>query len=793
MAKAYMNRINKLRENYFSHRIEMDILDAYYVTQGFKATEGQPWAIQKATAMKTVYENKPIYIQDNELLVGGVAFKPRAGILNPDSACSVIEKELDTISTRTYDPFYLSEENKKLFMEEVAPYWRGKCVLDRWNAMMPDDVRTMRDGGMLYVDKKFVRGYGENTPGWRTLLAKGVGGIKKEAEEKLASLDAAGGEDVLKQMIFYKSLIITAEGIIAYANRHADLAEQMAAEEKDPVRKAELLKIAEVNRWVPEHPARTFYEGLQSMLTYEYCIFMEQNASSYNLGRMDQYLIDLYRQDVAAGILTEDSAQELMDCFWIKIAEMGLFQDGESAAFSAGYNMTVQVCAGGITKYGDDAVNELSYMTIQATMDTATKEPNMTVRYSISKNPDSFLRKAAECIRMGRTMPAIYHDDAGIKMLLNKGIPMSQAWDWTPCGCVETNLEGRLKSYTDIGEISMGGVVDMVMTNGKSRKTGEQVSIQTGDPRDFKTFDDFMAAIKKQIDYFVHTMATMNSYLDYLSENYRQVPALSLTYPNCMVTGKDYANGGAEFNVGNGINIIGQADIINSVADVKYLVYDEKKITMDELCKALDANFEGYEDIQKMCWDAPKYGNDDPKADFCAGEIYNYLVDQIEQYDSPFGKLTAGMLPVSGNVPIGKSVGALPSGRYAWAPLADGIGATGGTDINGATALLKSISHLPHARFTQDTQMNLKIDPKLLEGEQGLKNMMIMLKTQCSLDIYHTQYNIVDAEVLADAQVHPENHKDLLVRVAGYTAFFVELGKDIQDDIIQRTEIEKWA
>ena len=654
--------------------------------------------------------------------------------------------------------------------------------------------RTPRRGGcMLQEGKRRVRGYGENSPGWRTLLAKGVGGIKKEAEEKLASLDAAGGEDVLKQMIFYKSLIITAEGIIAYANRHANLAEQMAAEEKDPVRKAELLKIAEVNRWVPEHPARTFYEGLQSMLTYEYCIFMEQNASSYNLGRMDQYLIDLYRQDVAAGILTEDSAQELMDCFWIKIAEMGLFQDGESAAFSAGYNMTVQVCAGGITKYGDDAVNELSYMTIQATMDTATKEPNMTVRYSISKNPDSFLRKAAECIRMGRTMPAIYHDDAGIKMLLNKGIPLSQAWDWTPCGCVETNLEGRLKSYTDIGEISMGGVVDMVMNNGRSRKTGELVSIETGDPRSFETFDQFMDAIKKQIKYFVHTMATMNSYLDYLSENYRPVPALSLTYPNCMVTGKDYANGGAEFNVGNGINIIGQADIINSIADVKYLVYDEKKITMDELCKALDANFEGYEDIQQMCWNAPKYGNDDPRADFCAGEIYNFLVDEIEQYDSPFGKLTAGMLPVSGNVPIGKSVGALPSGRYAWAPLADGIGATGGTDVNGATALLKSISHLPHARFTQGTQMNLKIDPKLLAGEQGLKNMMIMLKTQCSLDIYHTQYNIVDPEVLTDAQIHPENHKDLLVRVAGYTAFFVELGKDIQDDIIQRTEIEKWA
>ncbi|WP_125588346.1 glycyl radical protein [Companilactobacillus jidongensis] len=793
MSQEYMNRINALRDNYLSHRVEMDISDAYYVTEAFKATEGQPWQIQKATAMKNVYENKPIYIQDNELLVGGVAFKPRAGILNPDSACSVIEKELDTISTRKYDPFYLSEENKKLFMEDVAPYWRGKCVLDRWNAMMPDDVRTMRDGGMLYVDKKFVRGYGENTPGWRTLLKKGIGGIKKEAEQKLVSLDDADGEDVLKQITFYKSLIITAEGIIALANRHADLAEKLAKETNDETRKAELLKIAEVNRRVPENPPRNYYEALQSMLTYEFCLFMEQNASSYNLGRMDQYLIDYYNKDIEEGVMTKEEAQELLDCFWIKIAEMGLFQDGESAAFSAGYNMTVQVTAGGIDKDSRDAVNDLSYMTIQATMDTALKEPNMTVRYNMAKNPDSFLRKAAECIRMGRTMPAVYHDDAGIKMLLNKGVPLSQAWDWTPCGCVETNLEGRLKSYTDIGEISMGGVIDMVMNNGRSRKTGKLISIQTGDPKTFKTFDEFITAVKKQIDYFVHTMATMNSYLDYLSENYRPVAALSLTYPNCMVTGKDYANGGATFNVGNGINIIGQADIINSVAAVKSLIFDEKKITMEELCEALEHNFEGYDEIQDLCMSAPKYGNDDSYVDKFASKIYTYLVDQIETYNSPFGHLTAGMLPVSGNVPIGKSVGALPSGRKAWLPLADGIGATGGTDVKGATALLKSVSNLPHARFTQGTQMNLKLDPKMLEGDKGLNNMMVMLKTQCTLDIYHTQYNIVNRAILEDAQVHPKDHRDLLVRVAGYTAFFVELGKDIQDDIIQRTEIDQFG
>ena len=376
--KNYMDRINALRTNYLNTRVEMDVWDALYMTEGFQQTEGLPWAIQKATGYKNICEKKHIYIQDNELLVGGVGFKPRCGILNPDSACSVIEKELDTISTRPYDPFYLSEESKKVFMDKIAPYWRGKCVLDRWNAMMPESVRKMKEAGMLYVDKKFVRGYGENTPGWRRLLALGLKGIKAEAQAKLEEVKDYAGEDALEQRIFYESEIIVADAIVILANRHADLAEAMAAEESDPVRKQELLKIAEINRYVPENPPRTYYEALQCMLTYEYGAFMEQNASSYNLGRMDQYLIDYYNRDIENGIMTKDEAQELLDCFWIKIAEMGLFQDAKSAEFSAGYNMTVQVCAGGIDKNGDDAVNDLSYMTIQATEDTALKEPNMT-------------------------------------------------------------------------------------------------------------------------------------------------------------------------------------------------------------------------------------------------------------------------------------------------------------------------------------------------------------------------------------------------------------------------------
>lgn len=309
-------------------------------------------------------------------------------------------------------------------------------------------------------------------------------------------------------------------------------------------------------------------------------------------------------------------------------------------------------------------------------MDVRFAEPNLSVRYNIAKNPDSFLRMAAEGIRMGISMPAVYHDDAGIRMLLNKGVPLSEAWDWNPCGCVETNLSGRMKQYTDMADINMGGIIEMALNDGISRKTGKRVSVSTGDPGSFKTFDDFFEAVKAHIRYFVDVVASGNQLLDYLSMNYRPVPCLSLTYPDCMEKAVDYSMGGAKYNCGGGVITVGQADIINSLAAVRNLVYDEKKITMEQLCQALEANFEGYEDIRKMCMDAPKYGNDDERADWIVGEVFTYVVDQFEKYDTKFGKMTTGMLPVSGNTPIGKWVGALPSGRYAWTPLTDGIGAT---------------------------------------------------------------------------------------------------------------------
>ncbi len=791
MAKEYLNRIEKLREQYLDTRVEMDVYNAKYLTEGFKEAEGQPWEIQKATGYYNQCAKKHIYIQDHELLVGGVGFKPRCGLLCADSSCSIIDRELDTVSTREFDPFYLSEEGKKIFKEDVSEYWKGKCMLDRWQAMSPETMNKLRDSGMIYIDRKAVRGYGETTPDWPMILSKGIGGIRDNINEELAKLDESNVGD-LEKIIFLKSELKAAEGIILLANRHADLAEEQASTCTDETRKKELLKIAEVCRNVPEKPAANFYEACQSILSYEYAVFMEQNASSYNLGRLDQYLYPYYKADKEAGILDDDMAQELLDCLWIKIAEMSLFQDEVTAEFAAGYCITVQVNAGGINQYGQCAVNELSYMLIQATMDVKFKEPNLAIRYNMAKNPDSFLRKGVEALGMGLSMPAIYHDDAGIRMMLNKGVPLSEAWDWNACGCVETNLAGRMKQYTDMADMSMGGIVELALNNGVARRSGEQVSVQTGDPTEFKTFDEFFDAIKSHIRFIVKAIVSGNQLLDYLSINYRPVPALSLGFPDCIKNGKDYARGGAKYNCGGGVITVGQADIINSLAAIKYLIYDEKLLTMKELLEALDANFEGYDRIWEMCMDAPKYGNDDEKADSIVGEIYTYVVDEFEKYDTEFGTMTCGMLPVSGNTPIGKWVGALPSGRKAWTPLADGIGATGGTDRNGPTALLKSVSHIPHSRFTQGTQLNIKLEPELLSTDSGIVQGMNLVKTMCCLDVYHVQVNVVDRETLIAAQEKPREYRDLLIRVAGYTAFFTELGRDVQNEIISRTEIKKW-
>lgn len=504
---------------------------------------------------------------------------------------------------------------------------------------------------------------------------------------------------------------------------------------------------------------------------------------------MDQYLYPFYKKDLEEGILTEERAQELLDCLWVKFSEPCLFQDAVTAEFAAGYPMFQNVCVGGVTTSGQDAVNPLSYLILQATMDVQLYQPSLSVRYSLAKNPNKFLRKVVELIRLGTGFPAFHNDDIGIRMLMNKGIPLKEAFDWNPCGCVETNLEGRLRHYTALADINLGGMIEFVMTNGVNRKSGRKVSVETGSPESFETYEEFENAVKEQLRYAIRAVVKGSHVIDNVCMD-RIVPALSLSFRDCIQRCSDYAWGGAKYNTGNGIIMIGVADLINSMAAIKNLVYDKKQISMKDLVLALNADFAGYDAIKKLCDDAPKYGNDNEMTNEIAGEMFTFIANEIESYRSKFGTMTPGILPVSGNTPFGLEVGALPSGRHAWKPLADGVSPNGGTDIEGPGAVLKSVSHLPHDRFAQGTLLNMKIEPEMLNSENGIMQMMALLKSMCSLGIFHVQFNVIDRETLIAAQERPEEYRGLLIRVAGYTAYFTELGRDVQDEIIARTEQE---
>lgn len=781
----YLERVNRLKEKVFDTYPEIDLEDAKLLTQSFLETQGEALVTRKAKAFLKQCQEKSVKIWDDELIVGNAGSKIRGGILSADVCWSVLDRELETINTREYDKFRLLPEDKKDFEEIIRPYWKGRSNYEEWLARIPADVAALRDNGALYIDKKAVRGWGEVTAGYEWFISNGVEGLRKKILARKSELDATVPGDYEKE-IYLDALLIVCEGMETLAERYAIEAERLAALEGDGRRKAELREIAAVCRQVPAYPARTFREAMQSFYFYQICIFMEQNTAAYNPGRMDQYLYPYYKADLEAGRITAEEAQELFDCLWVKFSEPCLFQDAKSAEYASGYPMFQNLCAGGVDSMGRDAVNDLSYMIIQATMDTQLYQPSLSVRYNMAKNPNSFLRKIVELMAMGTGFPAFHNDEVGIRMLMNKGIPLREALNWNPGGCVETNLAGKIRGYSALADINLGSIMEFVMLNGKCRKSGKLAGARTGDPTTFTAFDDFMAAVKNQLHYVIKVVVKASHIIDDICMG-RPVPALSVSFEECIENAKDYAWGGAKYNTGNGIIYIGVSDLINSVAAVKHLVYDTKSVTMKQLLAALASDFTDAPEILKACQEAPKYGNDDPYVDGLAAELFSYIADEIESYRSKFGVMTPGILPVSGNTPFGVEVGALPSGRRAGKPLADGVSPNGGTDVNGPTAVLKSVANIPHDRFVQGTLLNMKLDPQMVNNENGIRQIMALLKSLCTLGVYHVQFNVVDQKKLLEAQAHPEEYRNLLVRVAGYTAFFVELGKEVQDDIIART------
>lgn len=780
------SRVEKARERLLGTKPFVDLENAQIMTESFLSSEGEAYVFRKAKAFREQCERKTVRIWEDELIVGQPGSKIRYGLLCPDACWSILESELDTISTRSQDPFEITEEDKQMFLKVIKPYWQGKSVYETWQVRLPEDIRQLSGSSAIYVNRKAVRGPGELTGGYDWIVQSGINGIRKTIDETLSTLDPTVAEEYDK-IQYLKALLEVCDGIVTLSNRYAQLAENLAKSETDTRRKEELNKIAQICRWVPENPARTFWEGLQAVWLYHACILMDQNATSYNIGRVDQYLNPLYQSDIDGGNINQAFAQELLDSFWVKFSEPCLFQDKENAKVAAGYMMFQNACCGGVDENGQNAVNNLSYMVLQATMDVRLYQPSLSVRYNLGKNPDSFLRKVVELISLGTGFPAFHNDEVGIKMMMDKGVSLKEAHEWNPCGCVETNLMGKMKGITDFAEVNLGSAVEFALIEGRQRLTGTQLLPSQGHPSEFENFTAFKEAVKKSLSYMIKKIVEANQVLESITWRLKPVPVASLSHKECVKRAKDYEWGGAKYNTGNGIILIGVADLLNSLAAINKIMYEDKSLKWGELLEALSRDFEGYEDIRNLCMSAAKWGNDLREVDDLATEMFQFIADEVRQYNGRHGQMTCGILPVTAEVPLGAVVGALPSGRKAWKPLTDGISPTGGTDITGPTAVLKSISRIPHHLFTSGTLLNMKLDPVLIEDDRGKSNLMDYLKSFCDLGNYHIQFNVVTTETLQKAQKIPEDYRDLLVRVSGYTAYFVELGKEIQDEIIGRT------
>lgn len=573
---------------------------------------------------------------------------------------------------------------------------------------------------------------------------------------------------------------------MTYARRMADYAEQLAARESNPQRKAELQQIARVNRRVPAHKPETFWEAIQAVWTIESLLVVEENQTGMSIGRVDQYMYPFYQADKEAGRLNDYEAFELAGCMLIKMSEMMWITSEGGSKFFAGYQPFINMCVGGITRDGKDATNDLTYLLMDAVRHVKIYQPSLACRIH-NQSPQKYMKKIVEVIRSGMGFPACHFDDAHIKMMLAKGVSIEDARDYCLMGCVEPQKSGRLYQWTSTAYTQWPICIELVLNNGKTMWYGKQVCPDLGDLDQYQTFAQFDAAVKAQIKYVTKWSSVATVITQRVHKELAPKPLMSIMYEGCMENGRDVSAGGAMYNFGPGVVWSGLATYADSMAAIKKLVFDDKKYTLKQLNEALKADFVGYEQIRQDCLRAPKYGNDDDYADLIAADLINFTEMDHRQYKTMYSVLSHGTLSISNNTPLGQITGASANGRRAWMPLSDGISPTQGADFKGPTAIIKSVSKMACDNMNIGMVHNFKLMAGLLDTPEGENGIITLLRSACHLGNGEMQFNYLDNQTLLDAQKHPEQYRDLIVRVAGYSAFFVELCKDVQDEIISRT------
>lgn len=782
------DRLRNLKENYMKQRPSISIHAARAKTKIMRENPGLPPVVLRGKAFRYSCETAPLVIQDHELIVGAPCGAPRAGAFSPDIAWRWLRDELETVGSRPQDPFYISEEDKRICREELFPFWEGKSVDEHCETQYRECGGWELSGESFVSDCSYhaTSGGGDSNPGYDVILMKkGMLDIQQEAREHLEQLDYKNPEDIEK-IYFYKSVIDTTEGVMIYAKRMSEHALRLAAECVDPVRKAELEKIAEVNAWVPANKPRTFWEAVQSVFTIESLLVVEENQTGMSVGRVDQYMYPFYKADLDRGELTNYEAFEIAGCFLIKLSEMIWVTAEGQSKFFAGYQPFVNMCVGGVDRSGQPAENELTYLLMDAVRHVKIYQPSLAARIH-RRSPERFMRKIVQTIRAGMGFPACHFDETHIKMMLAKGVSIEDARDYCLMGCVEPQKSGRLYQWTSTSYTQWPICIELVLNRGIPLWYGKEVTPDLGPLEDYRTYEQFEQAVKEQVRYITYWTSIMTVISQRVHQELVPKPLMSIMYEGCMENGKDVSSGGARYNFGPGVVWSGLATYTDAMAAIKKLVFEEKKYTLHQLNEALKADFVGYDSIRADCLRAPKYGNDDDYADLIAADIINFTEVEHRKYRTLYSVMSHGTLSISNNTPFGQMTGASAGGRRAWTPLSDGISPSQGADYKGPTAIIKSVSKLSNECMNIGMVHNFKIMSGLLDTPEGEDGIIALLRTACALGNGEMQFNYLDNETLLDAQRHPELHRDLIVRVAGYSAFFTELCKDVQDEIISRT------
>ncbi len=787
MAKRGMNeRIQRLREQSVTTPVHIDLERAKIETDFYKENDGKySIPVMRAMTLLEYFSKKTLYFGDDELILGEKGKNPQASPTFPELCCHS-EEDMKVMSERDLVSFHTTEEDRKLQAAEIIPFWKGRTIREKLLSRMTPEWHDCYEAGM-FTEFMEQRGPG-HTCGGEQVFTTGYLDYKEKIKKSMDALDWMNDPEASDKMEELKAMDICCDAVIKLGERYHEMAVQKAAEEKDPKRKAELEQMAKNLEVVPAHKPQTFWQAIQQYWFTHLAVTTELNPwDAFSPGRLDQHLNPYYEADVEAGILDDEHALELLECLWVKFYNQPApVKVGITLKESATYTDFANINTGGVTPDGKNGVNNVSYLILDCMDEMKLVQPNSNVTIS-KKTPQKFLKRACEISRKGWGQPAFYNTEAQIMELINAGKSLEDARRGGSSGCVETGAWGS-EAYILTGYMNIPKIFQLTLFNGYDEYSGKQLGLKLGYAKDFKTFDELWDAFKKQLKHFVDIKIRGNNVIERLYAEEMPAPCLSVVTNDCISNAKDYNAGGARYNT-NYIQGVGIGTVTDCVASVKYNVFDEKNFTMDELIEAMEHNYEGYDYIYSLVHDkTPKYGNDDDYADEIMREIFDLYHDTITgRPNMKGGKYGVDMLPTTCHVYFGDVILATPNGRKAHKPVSEGISPEKSADTNGPTAVIKSCAKMDHLA-TAGTLLNQKFTPNVVAGEAGLNNMASLVRSYFAMDGHHIQFNVVDRQTLIEAQKHPEDYKDLIVRVAGYSDFFRNLDKPLQDEIIERTE-----